>query len=67
MKPGVDNALHERGEPRAVDQPQVEHRVTLCGDGTGDDVARRQLLDETVTLRVDEQRAVAAECLRQQQ
>ena len=59
----LDEAAHERREATAVDRPQVEqHRPARC-DLPGDDVARSELVGEAVALVVEEQGALAAQRL----
>ena len=63
----LGEASHEARKPCAVDLAQVEERGAARRDVAGDDVPRRELVGEALAALVEEQRALAAECLGEEQ
>ena len=63
----LDEASHERREAPTVDRAQVEQDAPARRDLAGDDVARSELVGEAVALLVEEQGALPAKSLGEEQ
>ena len=64
---GALERRHQAREALAVDRAQVEPGLAALGDRARDDVARRELVGEPRAAAVEQQRALAAQRLGEQE
>ena len=64
---GARERRHQTGEAVALDRAQVETGLAAFGDGARDDVAGRELVGEPPAAAVEQERALAAQRLREQE
>ena len=64
---GALERRHQAREALALDRAQVEAGMPALGDRARDDVARRELVGEAVAAVVEQQRALAAQRLGEQE
>ena len=67
IEPRLRDLGHQAGKPAPIDRPEIEECPAPLDDRARDLVARRQLVDESLAVLVEQPCALAPESLRQQQ